>query len=290
MAKVSYSQYTIWANCPHQYKLNYIDKLGTSTSNINTVFGTSMHEVLQHYLTVFYGVSKKQANMLDLKGMLLESLRTNFTKEQEKAPEGTIVCTKKELEEFYGDGIEILLWFEKHSDRLFSKKGWELVGVEKTLNLKVKDNINFMGFIDVLLKHKDSGEYYIIDFKTSGRGWTKDMKKDKTKLNQLLLYKYFLAEQYKIDIEKIKVEYHIIKRKVSKDFEYPIPHISVFVPAHGTNTTKRGYKDFMEFIHSVFNEDGSYNMNANYEPNPGEKNKNCRFCEFKDKKLCSFFK
>jgi len=290
MAKVSYSQYTIWANCPHQYKLNYIDKLGTSTSNINTVFGTSMHEVLQHYLTVFYGVSKKQANMLDLKGMLLESLRTNFTKEQEKAPKGTIVCTKKELEEFYGDGIEILLWFEKHSDRLFSKKGWELVGVEKTLNLKVKDNINFLGFIDVLLKHKESGEYYIIDFKTSGRGWTKDMKKDKTKLNQLLLYKYFLAEQYKIDIEKIKVEYHIIKRKVSKDFEYPIPHISVFVPAHGTNTTKRGYKDFMEFINSVFNEDGSYNMNANYEPNPGEKNKNCRFCEFKDRKLCSFFK
>ena len=289
MAKVSYSQYTIWANCPQQYKLNYIDKLGTSTSNINTIFGTSMHEVLQHYLTVFYGVSKKQANMLDLKGMLLESLRTNFKKEQEKAPEGMIVCTKEELEEFYGDGIEILNWFEKHSDRLFSKKGWELVGVEKVLNIKVKDNIHFNGFIDVLLKHKDTKEYYIIDFKTSGRGWTKDMKKDKTKLNQLLLYKHFLSEQYKIDIEKIKVEYHIIKRKVNKDFEYPIPHISVFVPAHGTNTTKRGHKDFMEFIDTVFNEDGSFNLTADYSPNPGEKNKNCKFCEFKDRKLCSYF-
>mgnify|MGYP003332169569 CR=1 FL=1 len=289
MAKVSYSQYTIWANCPQQYKLNYIDKLGTSTSNINTIFGTSMHEVLQHYLTVFYGVSKKQANMLDLKGMLLESLRTNFKKEQEKAPEGMIVCTKEELEEFYGDGIEILNWFEKHSDRLFSKKGWELVGVEKVLNIKVKDNIHFNGFIDVLLKHKDTKEYYIIDFKTSGRGWTKDMKKDKTKLNQLLLYKHFLSEQYKIDIEKIKVEYHIIKRKVNKDFEYPIPHISVFVPAHGTNTTKRGHKDFMEFIDTVFNEDGSFNLTVDYSPNPGEKNKNCKFCEFKDRKLCSVF-
>ena len=61
------------------------------------------------------------------------------------------------------------------------------------------------GFIDVLLKHKESKEYYIIDFKTSRGGWTKDMKKDKTKINQLLLYKYFLSIQYKIDIEKIKV-------------------------------------------------------------------------------------
>jgi hypothetical protein len=289
MAKVSYSQYTMWANCPQQYKLAYIDKLSESKSNINMVFGTAMHEVLQHYLTVFYGVSKKQANQLDLKGMLLEALKSNFKKEQEKFSDGEVVCTKEELEEFYGDGIEILNWFEKHSDRLFSKKGWELVGVEKVLNLKVAENVNYMGFIDVLLKHKESGEYYIIDFKTSGRGWTKDMKKDKTKINQLLLYKYFLSIQYGIDIEKIKVEYHIIKRKVNKDFEYPIPHISAFIPAHGTNTTLKGYKEFMQFVNSVFNEDGSYNLDGDYTPNPGEKNKNCRWCEFKDRKLCSLF-
>ena len=181
-------------------------------------------------------------------------------------------------------------WFRKHGDRLFSKKGWELVGVEKPLNLKVKENVSYMGFIDVLLKHKESKEYYIIDFKTSRGGWTKDMKKDKTKINQLLLYKYFLSIQYGIDIEKIKVEYHIIKRKINKDYEFPIPHMSAFVPAHGTNTTLKGYKDFMQFVDSVFLEDGSYNLEGNFEPVPGEKNKNCRWCEFKDRKLCSLFK
>ena len=290
MAIVSYSQYTMWANCPQQYKLAYIDKLSESKSIINMVFGTAMHEVLQHYLTVFYGVSKKQANQLDLNQMLLESLKSNFKKEQEKFTDGGVVCTKEELEEFYGDGIEILNWFRKHGDRLFSKKGCELVGVEKPLNLKVKENVSYMGFIDVLLKHKESGEYYIIDFKTSRGGWTKDMKKDKTKINQLLLYKYFLSIQYKIDIEKIKVEYHIIKRKINKDYEYPIPHMSAFVPAHGTNTTLKGYKDFMLFVDSVFLEDGSYNLEGNFEPVPGEKNKNCRWCEFKERKLCSLFK
>jgi hypothetical protein len=290
MAKVSYSQYTMWANCPQQYKLAYIDGLKEFNSNINTIFGTAMHEVLQHYLTVFYGVSKKQANEIDLKKMLLDSLRENFKKEQENAPEGVIVATKEELEEFYGDGLEILEWFRKKSDTIFSKKGWELVGIERALNLKVAENVNYLGFIDVLLKHKPSGDYLIIDFKTSGRGWTKDMKKDKTKLNQLLLYKHFLAEQYKIDINKIKVEYHIIKRKVNKDFEYPIPHISVFVPAHGAVTVKKGVAEFMSFVNSVFKEDGSYNLEGDFTPNPGEKNKNCKWCEFKDKKICPLFK
>jgi hypothetical protein len=45
----------------------------------------------------------------------------------------------------------------------------------------------------------------------------------------------------------------------------------------------RAVKDFMRFVDSVFNEDGTDNLNADYSPNPGEKNKNCRFCEFKDR-------
>ena len=49
------------------------------------------------------------------------------------------------------------------------------------------------------------------------------------------------------------------------------------------------WMQFQEFIDTVFNEDGSFNLTADYSPNPGEKNKNCRFCEFKDRKLCSIF-
>ena len=42
MARVSYSQYSMWSSCPQQYKLNYIDKLGESSGNIHTIFGTAM--------------------------------------------------------------------------------------------------------------------------------------------------------------------------------------------------------------------------------------------------------
>ena len=40
------------------YKLNYIDKLGISNANIHLIFGSAMHEVVQHFLDVMYNVTK----------------------------------------------------------------------------------------------------------------------------------------------------------------------------------------------------------------------------------------
>ena len=42
MGRVSFSQYNMWSSCPQQYKLNYIDKLGESSGNIHTIFGSDI--------------------------------------------------------------------------------------------------------------------------------------------------------------------------------------------------------------------------------------------------------
>ena len=52
MNKISYSQYSIWANCPLAWKLRYVDDVKFDDSSINTVFGTAMHEVIQEWLEV----------------------------------------------------------------------------------------------------------------------------------------------------------------------------------------------------------------------------------------------
>jgi hypothetical protein len=83
-----------------------------------------MHEVIQHYLSVFYGVSKKQANELDMDKMLLSKLKEEFLKEREKMSEGA-PCEQIELEEFYGDGRRILEWFKKHVEKLNSHEDRE---------------------------------------------------------------------------------------------------------------------------------------------------------------------
>ena len=79
MNKISYSQYSMWAQCPHRWKLNYIDKLSSFTDNIHTLFGTSMQEVIQFWVKTIYEVSAKSANELDLNTMLLAKMKKLYS-------------------------------------------------------------------------------------------------------------------------------------------------------------------------------------------------------------------
>jgi hypothetical protein len=284
MAKVSFSQYSMWSSCPHQYKLNYIDKLGESSSNIHTIFGTAMHETIQHYLSVMYGVSKKQADEINKDKLLLERMREAYKSEAEKMSEGT-PCTQIELEEFYGDGRRILQWLDKHMHKFYSKSGFELVGIEIPLNATIKEGVHFIGFIDIVMRDLASNEIIIIDLKTSTMGWNQYQKADKMKNSQILLYKKYYSELFNIPLQKIKVEYQILRRKLPEDSAFPVPHVSKHIPAHGSPSVKKVYDEFMEFINTVF-EDGGAFKNIEFPKVPGAAKKNCKFCEFGNRGIC----
>jgi hypothetical protein len=284
MAKVSFSQYSMWSSCPQQYKLNYIDKLGESSGNIHTLFGSSMHETIQHYLSVMYGVSKKQADEIELDRLLLDRMKENFTKEKEALSEGT-PCTQIELEEFYGDGRRILTWFKKYCSKFYSKSGYELVGIEIPLNANIKPGVHFIGFIDIVLRDLASNEIIIIDLKTSTMGWNQYQKADKMKNSQILLYKKYYSELFNVPITKIKVEYQIMRRKLPEDSAFPIPYISKHVPPNGTPSVNKVYDEFMEFINTVFDDEGSF-KNIPYPKVPGQNKKNCKWCEFMNRGIC----
>ncbi len=284
MAKVSFSQYSMWSSCPQQYKLNYIDKLGESSSNIHTIFGSAMHETIQHYLSVMYGVSKKQADEINLDKLLLERMRENFTKEKEAMSEGA-PCEQIELEEFYGDGRRILQWFIKHIGKFYSKSGYELVGIEIPLNAKVKEGVHFIGFIDIVLRDLAENAIIIIDLKTSTMGWNQYQKADKLKNSQILLYKKYYSELFNIPLSKIKVEYQILRRKLPEDSAFPVPHISKHIPANGAPSVNKVYEEFMDFINTVFDDSGNY-RDIQYPKVPGNNKKNCKWCEFHSRGIC----
>jgi hypothetical protein len=286
MAKVSYSQYGMYTTCQEQYKLNYIDKLGTSSANIHTIFGSSMHETIQHFLDVMYNVSKKQALTLNLEGMLKDKLVEHFTKENQKMEDGMFPCTKEELGEFYEDGKLILQYFRNKLDKLYSKSGFELVAIEQMLNAEIKPGVHFIGFIDILLKDKSTDEIIIIDLKTSTKGWSQYQKNDKIKTSQMLLYKKFYSEKYNIPLDKIKVEYQILKRKIFEGADFPIPRISKFVPANGKPSVNKAWDGFLTFVNEVFDDGGNF-IQREYLPTKG---KQCDWCEFKTRKLCSIWK
>ena len=69
---VSYSQYSIWKTCQHQWYLNYAQNKRVFSPSIHAVFGTAIHETLQHYLDKVYSVSNAQADTIDLDSFFKE--------------------------------------------------------------------------------------------------------------------------------------------------------------------------------------------------------------------------
>ena len=284
MARVSFSQYSMWHNCPQQYKLSYIDGLSESSSNIHSVFGSAMHETLQEYLSRCLRISKSQADKgMDTKAFLKEKMREFFLKESNEGKDP--ICSKEELVEFLEDGNLILDYFQKpkNFNNFFSLKDDELVEIEQPINTKISENVNFLGFIDFIVRSKTTGKYRITDFKTSTKGWSKYQKSDPIKNTQILLYKKFYAEMLKISEDMIEVEFIILKRKVSENADYHIPRISRHVPASGKPSVNKAWKGFTEFVESVFDKDGKYKMDITYPKKPS---KLCGWCEFLERGLC----
>ena len=282
MKRISYSQYSQWDVCPFKWKLNYVDKLGVYTDSIHTMFGTSMHEVLQTYLTVMYNDTIKMADALPLRDMLLTRMKRNYKQIMERNG-GEVFCEQTDMEEFYQHGLLILDWFKKKRQNYFSKKGYELVGIEVPINYDLPNDIKFIGYIDVLLYDKLRDRYKIIDIKTSTMGWNKYMKADKNKTDQLLLYKQFYGAQHDIPLDKIDVEYFIVKRKLYDKVDFPQRRIQTFSPANGKPSINKVNNNLDTFIKESF-KDGDYNLNHDFIKRPSKKN--CRFCEFNQTEHC----
>ena len=282
MKRISYSQYSQWDSCPYKWKLNYIDKLGEYTDNIHTLFGTSMHEVLQTYLTVMYNDTIKMADALPLDEMLLHRMKKNYTTIMEKNG-GEVFCEQEDMQEFYNHGLLILEWFKKKRNMYFSKKSYELVGIEVPINYDLPNKIKFIGYVDVILHDTNRNRYKIIDIKTSTMGWNKYQKADKNKTNQLLLYKQFYSAQHDIPIDTIDVEYFIVKRKLYEKLDFPQRRVQTFSPASGKPSINKLMNNLNQFLDESF-VDGEYNLEHNYIKQPSKKN--CKYCEFNQTEHC----
>jgi len=286
---ISYSQFAMWSTCPQKWKLTYIDRIRLGGPSIHTCFGTAFHETMQWWLHVMYKDSVKASDRLNLNECLHEQMIQNYMLSVSDLG-GVHFSTPSELQEFFEDGVAILDWLRKNRSKYFSNTTHELVGIEMPLYVQAADtNVKVImnGFLDIVLREKETGKIVIIDIKTSTKGWNSYAKADKTKASQLVLYKEYFAKQYGYDVEAIDIKYFIVKRKLIEGFMYPQKRIQEFVPASGKPTRKKLVQEIERFIDAGFNADGSY-KEAGVFPAIGEKGlKNCRYCEFADKEdLC----
>ncbi len=275
MGKISYSQFSQWDKCPYTWKLNYVDKAETFKGNIYTLFGSAIHETLQAYLVCYYERTIKEADNLPLRDILQYRMEHNYKISKEQHGDDFDVSLE-DMKSFFQDGCTIIDEFIKRKSSYLPKKNTELVGIEIGLNHKVTDTINFRGYMDVVIHNKSTGRVKIIDIKTSTMGWNKYMKADKNKTNQLLLYKYFMSEEREIPIDKIDVEYLILKRRLYENFDYPQKRIQTFSPASGKPSVNKVMSRLQEFMDECFDDKGNV-LNNEYEK--CEKHKKCRLCK-----------
>lgn len=284
---ISYSQVSMFLNCPHKWSLQYKDGYYQSESSIHMTFGTALHEALQHYITTIYNVSGAEADRIDLEEYFEERFRETYLKDY-KSNKNVHFSNSFEMREFFEDGLAILNFVKKKRGGYFSKRDWYLVGCELPLLLNPHPqfkNILYKGYLDVVLYHEPTNKFKIIDIKTSTRGWDDKTKKDETKQLQLILYKKYYSQQFGVPEENISVEFFIVKRKVWEESPYPISRIQEYKPASGKVKMNKAVNTVNSFIEEVFNYDGSY-KDKQFEPNPSKFN--CMFCPFSNnKELCN---
>ena len=283
---ISFSQFSMYEQCPHKWALQYRDGHKRTEVSIHMTFGTAIHESLQLYLTTMYEESKAAAERIDLVEHFEDTLRNQYKEDYEKNNKQHF-SDSTQLREFFDDGVAIINWFKKKNGAYFSKRNWWIVGCEVPIQLTPNPafkNVIYRGFLDVVLYNEATKTIKIIDIKTSTRGWKDKEKADEVKNMQLILYKQFFSQQYNFPVDNIDIEYFIVKRKIYEDGEYPEKRIQTHVPTSGKIKLNKATKALNEFIERAFQKDGSYNMGPQLK-NPSKWN--CQFCPFNnDNNLC----
>jgi hypothetical protein len=248
---------------------------------------------MQHYLDVAYeksfAAADREINIEDhFQNAYISEYQAQYKKNNNEH-----FSDASEMREFFEDGVAILEWFKKKRSRYFSKKGTYLVGCELPIIIapnKMYSNVLYMGYLDVVTYHEETETFKIIDIKTSTKGWNDYAKKDEDKQYQLLLYKQYFSEQYGIPLDKIEIEFMILKRKVlDMDDEnimspYQAYRVQQFTPPSGKIKLGRAKSAISDFINECFTSNGGIKEKT-YPKTPSKWT--CNFCPYKEEKeLC----
>ena len=185
----SFSRLNSFYTCPLEWRNVYIE-CENKDSSANAQFGSLVHKILEMYakgeLSIFE-ISQYYIDHFD------EYITYNF-------PANKYVDLR---EKYYNAGLDYLDNIDLDLDN------YEILGVEKLVKFKINE-YDCIGFIDLLLRNKETGEITILDHKSSSIGILKSgriAKKDREHFEafkkQLYLYSKAVIEEYG-HVDKLK--------------------------------------------------------------------------------------
>lgn len=184
----SFSRLNSFDNCKFEWLLKYIEEPEDSLGSCYAQFGSLCHSLLENY-------ANGEIGLFDLPN----EFERRFPEITEYFPQRG---NKDIRSEYFDKGYNYFCNFTGFGES-------EILGVEKKIEFKLEE-YPFIGFIDLLLKDKNTGEIVILDHKSSTLKFKKNGQLSKTSLpkfdefkKQLYLYSIPIVEEYG-HVDKLK--------------------------------------------------------------------------------------
>lgn len=186
--ELSYSRLELYRQCPYAFYLRYIvddDDCYLNENNFYAELGIYVHLILEK-------IFKGELDVDDALDYYIEHYEENVLYETRES----VMMHSYELCADYFAEVDF--------DWL---KDYEILGVEKEIHTEL-NGYKFRGYIDLLLRHKGTGEIYIVDHKSSSYPMSKDGKK--------------VLKSGEKSLEKYKRQMYLYSKAVYDEYgEYP---------------------------------------------------------------------
>jgi len=258
---ISFSEFSLFNECGHKHLIFKYLKLDEQPPSIHLYFGNAVHASIELSLKEGSGIEKR-----------IEFFKNTFKKEMmDNMKEDP---SFKEMSNFLDQGENILRILSV--EKIFQK--YRIVSVEEALYENLYGKFYFKGFIDLVVQDKKTGQYVIIDWKTSGEEWVLDKKlKDEIFLCQMRFYKYFWARKNNISLSNITCKYVVLNRLQKKN--NPKSGFGKLQPVHIDSTNSEittSLKKLANTISRIHKEKDFFKIK-----HTGNEKFGCMFCKFK---------
>ena len=255
---ISFSEVKLWKECSYRHNLTHVKKLVAFEPSPILEFGTAVHSACEHFLLT-------REVKLEL---VTDHLAKAWTENAGKKGFDDVTLTS-----MTGEATRIMAEISHFMDESFPE--WSIVDAEHQLYEAIEGHPHaFKGFIDGVVKSKGKrGEelHWIIDWKTSTRGWFREQKQDVTKQYQLALYKnYWCQKNPNVDPKNVRCAFVILKRNAK-----PGQHCELFTVSLGEVPINRSLKVVSNMLTSVKKGVAIKNRDS------------CQWCEFKGTEHCT---
>lgn len=197
---ISFSEFDLFNKCGHKHLVFKHLGLDSEPPSIHLAFGDAVHATIEAALI--------DMNELDER---LNYFRARFRKNMDDTMLGQPEYAQ--MDEFMEQGCHIISKIDIKSILL----EYDVVAIEEPLYERIYGNYYFKGFIDLVLRHKSTGRYLILDWKTSTAAWVLKYKlEDVIFMMQMKMYKYFWARKNNVNLSKIDVKYMVLNRLADK--------------------------------------------------------------------------